>query len=259
MSRSLKSCGRSKARSIVVAFRRTSVRLRAEIHRARSLNFSQLTSFGGPLAGSPRWSPDGKEIAFGFRPEGYANIFVISVDGGHPRRLTAETSADVVPSWSRDGRWIYFCSNRSGERQIWKVPAAGGPAVQVTKHGGFEAVESSDGRVLYYAKGRDLAGIWEVPVEGGEERPIPELQSAGYYRYWAVVDSGIYFVPQIIQPRPVINSFSFATREVNKIIELEKAPLYGPPGLSASANGRWLLYAQIDQTSSDIMLVENFH
>src|SRR5438045_3696193 len=80
------------------------------------------------------------------RVAGNADLYVISADGGKPRRLTTEASEDIVPSFSHDGNWIYFCSNRSGGQQIWKQPAAGGQAVQITQQGGFDNVESPDGQ-----------------------------------------------------------------------------------------------------------------
>ncbi|HEV8486868.1 MAG TPA: LpqB family beta-propeller domain-containing protein [Blastocatellia bacterium] len=219
----------------------------------------QLTNFGGPVTGSPRYSPDGQQIAFDSRPGGQTDIFVISAEGGMARRLTMENSTDVVPSWSRDGQWIYFSSNRSGDRQIWKVRSDGGKAMQVTKEGGFEAFESPDGKFLYYTKERNIAGIWRVPVEGGDETLIPELQEVRNYRYWVVAESGIYFVPEKTVPRPTINFFNFATGKVTQVATPERPPVYGPGGLAVSPDGRWILYAQEDQTSSDIMLVTNFH
>ena len=115
---------------------------------AAGSNLVQLTSLGGPMAGTSRWSPDGRRIAF----DGDWGIHVIDVDGGRSRRVASDTLG-VVPSWSRDGRWIYFASTRTGRSEVWKVPAAGGQAVQITKRGGFAAFESQDGKSLYYAKG----------------------------------------------------------------------------------------------------------
>lgn len=182
---------------------------------------------------------------------------MIGSEGGAPRRLTTEPSEDVVPSWSRDGRWIYFGSNRTGDLQIWKAPAEGGLAVQVTRKGGFEGFESPDGKFFYYAKGRGVPGIWKVPVEGGEEALIPELSTAGYWRYWEVTDRGIYFVPQEVLPHPAIKFFDFATRRVSHVYTPEKPPFTGPGGLAISPDGRWILYASVDQVNSDIMLLEN--
>ncbi len=220
-------------------------------------NCFQLTSFQGPLTCTPRWSPDGQQIAFDSRPEGHGDIFVVDVERRVPRRLTTATSDDVVPSWSNDGRWIYFASNRSGTRQVWKASAEGGPAVQVTQNGGFAAFESPDGQFVYYAKYTE-PGIWRVPVEGGEETLVLDLLQPGLWGYWAVSEQGIYFLNAEAEPRPAIEFYRFATRRTTHVFVPEKDPFYGDPGLALSPDGRWILYAQVDQETSDIMLVENF-
>jgi Tol biopolymer transport system component/serine/threonine protein kinase len=218
----------------------------------------QLTFFDGPPTGSPRWSPDGRQIVFDAQPFGNADIFVIAAEGGQPRALGAEKSYEMLPSWSQDGRWVYFCSNRGGSWQIWKMPATGGSPVQVTQRGGFESSESPDGLLLYYTKGRGPEGIWQAPVAGGEERAVPELSKAGYWRYWSVQREGICFLSQESPSAPVIKFFNFATRQVTPILTPEKAPLLDPSGLSLSPDRKWILYAQPDQSVNDLMLVENF-
>ena len=220
----------------------------------------QLTNFGGPHAGAPRWSPDGKQIAFDARPEGNPDIFVISAEGGRPRRLTEDPAEEIAPSWSRDGRWIYFGSNRSGSMQIWKMPAAGGEAQPVTKGGGSAAYESSDGQFLFYTKARNVAGIWRVPVEGGEEILVLDTHKAGYWSAWTVVDQGIYFLTAEKISRPAIEFFSFTTGRLIEVATLAKpfGLASNPEGLSVSPDGRWVLYTQEDQRDVDLMLVENF-
>src|SRR5215204_4528440 len=221
-------------------------------------NPTQLTFLNGGAVGSPRWSPDSRQLVFDARPNGNADIYVLSAEGGKPRPITSEPSHEVMASWSWDGRWVYFCSNRSDAFQIWKTPADGGQPVQVTQQGGFEAFESPNGELLYYTKGRGSGGIWQVPVAGGEERQVSELLGAAHWRYWAVLDDGIYFVSPAASARPALKFYSFATRRVTQLGVLERDPLHGPPGLTVSPDGRSILYAQADQRSSDIMLVENF-
>ncbi|HZS06006.1 MAG TPA: winged helix-turn-helix domain-containing protein [Blastocatellia bacterium] len=218
----------------------------------------QLTSIGGPLTGTPRWSPDGRQITFNSWLEGNADIYVISADGGKPRRLTNNPAEDVTPSWSRDGKWIYFSSTRGGSMQIWKIPAEGGEAVQVTRHGGFEGFESTDGKYFYYTKGRAVPGIWRAPVGGGEETPVLDHHRAGMWRYWAVTDKGIWFATAETPAHPLIEFYSFATGKVTQVATLDKPLLKTTPGLTVSPDGRWLLVAQMDQSGKDIMLVDNF-
>jgi Tol biopolymer transport system component/DNA-binding winged helix-turn-helix (wHTH) protein len=236
--------------------------------RSGSLEIWVCDSNGGNLLqltnshrnGSPRWSPDGRQIVYDSVAEGNAEIYVISAEGGTSRRLTNDAAEDIVPSWSRDGQWIYFCSNRSGSQQIWKMPAAGGAAVQVTTQGGFDNIEAPDGRHLYYLKGRLLPGIWRVPTTGGEETLVLDNHRAGYWRYWAVTAQGIYFAtaePQT-NARPLIEFFNFATGQIKTVIALERRIFPTPPGLAVSPDGRRLLWSQLDQEGSDIMLLENF-
>jgi Tol biopolymer transport system component len=194
-------------------------------------NAVQLTSFGGPLTGAPQWSTDGRHIAFDSRPGGNPDIYSIGSEGGPPRRLTTEPSIDIVPSWSKDGRWIYFASNRTGDFQVWKLPSEGGRAVQVTKKGGSITQESPDGTFLYYAKSFYAPGIWRVPVEGGEEKPVIDDFPRESILAWAVADQGIYFIGSVKQnagSRPVvvyfIEFFSFATGRITPFAPLEKEP-----------------------------------
>src|SRR5215471_10070878 len=112
-------------------------------------NALQLTSFGGPDVTTPRWSPDGTLITFDSTAGGQYDIWVVDANGGKPKRMTTNPANDGNPSWSHDGQWIYFDSARTGEAQIWKIPANGGEAIQLTHDGGFGALESPDGKVLY--------------------------------------------------------------------------------------------------------------
>jgi len=216
----------------------------------------QLTHFNS-VSGTPRWSPDGQQIAFDSGAGGNADIYVVDSQGGPPRRLTSEPSHEIVPSWSRDGRWIYFASNRSGSGQVWKMPAAGGPAVQVTRHGGFAAFESPDGRFLYYAKSLTVPGLWRIPTNGGEETEVISSLEAGYWGDWAVVEGGIYYL-DTTTTKPGIAFFDFTTHRTTRVFDLEKPPARSAPGLAVSPDKKTILYTQLDALNSDIMLVENF-
>jgi Tol biopolymer transport system component/DNA-binding winged helix-turn-helix (wHTH) protein len=215
----------------------------------------QLTHFNSHT-GTPRWSPDGQQIAFDSRAAGNADIYVIDSEGGSPRRLTREPSGEVVASWSRDGRWLYFASDRTGDWEVWKMHSAGGPAVQVTRHGGFAAFESPDGRFLYYAKGLAVPGLWRIPTNGGEEIELIRSLDAGYYGYWAVVEKGIYYLDATAKPG--IAFFNTTTHRTRRVFDLENRPARQAPGLAVSPDGGTILYTQLDALNSDIILVENF-
>jgi hypothetical protein len=138
---------------------------------------------------------------------------------------------------------------------VWKVPVEGGPAVQVTKLGGREAFESSDGKFVYYAKDNDSSGLWRVPSEGGDETKVLDPIRQGS---WALFEQGVYFINQQVRPRQSQEFFSFVTGRTTQVAKIEKELLWTGPSLTVSADGRWILYVQVDQVESDIILIENF-
>lgn len=225
------------------------------ISDADGANAAPLDSLRGFIPGTPRWSPDGAEIVFDSRHEGFAAVYVAAVQSGHPRRITPETSNSMMPSWSHDGRSIYYSSDRSGSWQIWKQPAAGGPASQITRHGGREAKESIDGSVYY--DGNERIGIWKAPLDGGAPVPVPGLETIHHFRHWTVVDRGIYYLSRE-QPPWTVSFYEFATRRITPVLAIPNKPVFGSPGLTVSPDGRSILYSQVDRQGSDVMLLENF-
>ena len=225
--------------------------------RSDGSGLNQLTHFNS-VTGTPRWSPDGRQIAFDSRGPGNADIFVMDSQGGSPHRLTSEPSTEIVPSWSRDGRWIYFVSDRTGGWEVWKIPSTGGPAVEVTRHGGYAAFESPDGRFLYYAKGLTVPGLWRIPTNGGEEVEVITSLEAGYWGYWVVVENGIYYLDTTTSTKPGIAFFNTASGRTTRVFDLENLPARQAPGLAVSPDKKTILYTQLDSLNSDIILVENF-
>jgi eukaryotic-like serine/threonine-protein kinase len=223
-------------------------------------NQIQLTSLKAADAGSPRWSPDGRTIAFDARLEGHGGIFTIDAAGGAPSRITNDSLDNNLPTWSRDGNWIYFSSSRTGSWQIWKVPSSGGAAAQVTRNGGFIAQESLDGKSLYvWVGGSEGGAIWKMPVAGGET--VPVIQGVRYWAWWSVARNGIYYVDGST-PSTNLRFSDFASQRTRSITAIDFGYSYWIPGaqyFDLSSDGRWILFDRGEQVDSDIMLVENFH
>jgi tricorn protease len=84
----------------------------------------------------PRFSPDGKWIAFSSSRAGNDDVYVMPAGGGEGRQLTFHSAADIVVGWSRDSRRIVFSSARG----------------------------------LYYP---GIPNLYEVALDGGLEQPLP--------------------------------------------------------------------------------------
>ncbi|MBP6286705.1 MAG: PD40 domain-containing protein, partial [Ferruginibacter sp.] len=80
----------------------------------------------------PKFSPDGKTIAFSGNYDGNSDAYTIPVNGGVPLRLTQHGFPDRVVDWTPDGKRVLFASGRESGRdrfnQFYTVAANGGPA-----------------------------------------------------------------------------------------------------------------------------------
>ena len=74
---------------------------------------------------------------------------------------------------------------------------------------------------------------------------------------WSHDSKWVYFVGWQQRCRGRKNYFDFSTRKVRPIFKISGGGAF--PGLSVSPDGRYILYPELDDYRSDIMLVENFH
>jgi Tol biopolymer transport system component len=208
----------------------------------------QLTRATDGGAGSPHWSPDGNWIVLDYRPGDHSQIWMIDSEGRNFHAVVADQFENFVPRWSRDGRSIYFTSNRSGEWQIWKMVLASGQKIQITDQGGISALESYDTSTLYYGK-REFGGLFRQPLSGGPEVRVTEGLHLGYWGSLAVTDKGIYFVNSLAAPQATIFYYDIRTGRSNPVLPLERGPLINNPTLTASRDGRTILFTQMEATT----------
>ncbi|MEO2279172.1 amidohydrolase family protein [Pseudoalteromonas pernae] len=123
---------------------------------------TQLTSDIGWQM-QPRFSPDGKHIAFTSDQGGGDNIWIMNLDGSEQTQVTKESFRLLnSPAWSPDGDFIvarkHFTASRSlGAGEVWMYHKAGGSGVQLTERPNDqkdlgEPAFSPDGRYVYFSQ-----------------------------------------------------------------------------------------------------------
>lgn len=111
----------------------------------------------------PRFSPDGKHIAFTSDEDGGDNLWIMKADGSEGRAVTNESFRLLnSPAWSPDGNYLvgrkHFSSSRSlGAGEVWMYHKTGGSGVKLTKRPNDqkdlgEPAFSADGKYVYFSQ-----------------------------------------------------------------------------------------------------------
>lgn len=223
----------------------------------------QLTNLRERNLGTPRWSPDGARIAFDRIVGEQSEIFTVDLIGGRIRQITRHPAMDAIPSWSADGKWIYFTSarselGRSGQERIWRVPASGGNPEPVTEDRGRDAIESVDGRRLFFTRDDRL---WSIEPGDPREKTaavISELCQYRVGRHWALTPGAIYFVKPGMEGRTSLCRMDLASRQISSIIDFEGSLARDIPAIAVTRDERRVAVSLANHDQSSISLVFNW-
>ena len=126
---------------------------------------------------SPAVSPDGRRVAFIRRISGgVADVYVVPIEGGTPRRVTFDEADLAGVDWS-DGRTLVYSSDRAGGYSLWQVAVDGGTPTLIAggaarmKH----PVADRAARRIVYENWNYEINVWQVALAG----PIGQVGRVG--------------------------------------------------------------------------------
>jgi len=213
----------------------------------RGLNARQLSHLDGTLQVHVfSWETAGRNITF----DGYDDrIYILDTETGHHTALTPASMTSRNPSFSLDGDHIVFASDKSGTWQIWQISASGGPATQVTKHGGFSAQYDADGALYVTKYFKD--GLWHVdPKSGGEKLAVANMIT-GPMQQCTLRDNGVYYLNNQAG-RAQVFFHDWQTKQAKMLHDMPHTGFT----FELSADGQDILFTRDDSRASDIVLIE---
>ena len=124
---------------------------------------AKLILGGAAYEHQPRFSPDGKRIAFTSDRDGITNVWTASLDGKDLRQISKEKEREVSnPAWTPDGQYLvnrkHFRNTRSlGAGEMWLYHIGGGSGLKLTdrrnwEQNATEPIVSNDGRYVYFSE-----------------------------------------------------------------------------------------------------------
>jgi tricorn protease len=161
----------------------------------------------------PRFSPDGKWIAFSSNRYGNLDLFVMPAAGGEAKQLTFHSGGDTVVGWSRDSRRVIFSAARGrvypGIPSLYEVPVEGGLEQPLPADWGYWGSYSPDGKKFAFNRhpmtwwrkhyrGSYSADLWVMNVEKKSfqkilDADLPDIQKPN--NFWPMYGNGeIFFV-----------------------------------------------------------------
>src|SRR5947207_7952460 len=185
----------------------------------------------------PRFSPDGRWIAFTSNRYGNNDVFVVPATGGAPRRLTFHTGNDEVVGWSRDSQRVLFrAAHGDGAfpnvATLYEVPIAGGREQPLPVDWGYYGSFSPDGKSLVFNRhpavwtrqhyrGSFAADLWIADLAAKTYTKL--LPDERYNRYWPMwgADGAIYYVADPLpNDKSVVPGSPDVRKSVNNIYKI---------------------------------------
>ena len=189
----------------------------------------------------PRFSPDGKLIAFSSSRDGNNDVYVVPTAGGKPRQLTFHSAEDNVVGWSPDGGRIIFTSSRNKGAfptvtTLFEVAVSGGMEKSIETDWGSSASYSPDGGKIAltrhpgtwsrrHYRGSYAVDLWLMDVASKKFTKLGDLDYKGNHLWPMYGQKGdIYFVADRLPD--------------------EKSVKFGGPEVMKSANNLWKISDQ---------------
>ena len=150
--------------------------------------------------GSPRFSPDGQEIAFRANYDQSLDLYTIPAAGGIPERVTHHPAPEGLCDWTPDGKGLVFMTGAieglDRAQKLYTIPATGGlPSKLPVPYGTNGAIDrtgewlaytphSTDNRTWKRYRGGMATDVWLMNLKTGESRRITDWEGTDTLPMW---------------------------------------------------------------------------
>ncbi|MBI1189602.1 MAG: peptidase S41 [Tepidisphaera sp.] len=180
------------------------------------------------LESLPKFSPDGKTVAFIGDYDGNRDIYTMPVTGGVPFRVTYHPAGEATADWTPDGKILFLTNGLAGlqrQTQLFTVPAAGGlPEKLPVPYAGFGSISpdsnwlaytthSTDTRTWKRYRGGMATDIWLFNLKDHTSKKITDWEGTDTLPMWVPQGDGenVYYLSDN-GPAHRLNIWVYSTR-----------------------------------------------
>ena len=162
----------------------------------------------------PRWSPDGRRLAYVLSKAGSCRYMLMPEGGGEEQVMASDSTCNSDPyDWSRDGKWLLSVAwaNKGSELGgpasiLWLLPVSAAPHAEAQQrllmssgqYGIYQMRFSPDGSSIVFeaanSYGASNATLWVIPSSGGQWIPITDGKWWDDKPRWSPDGKAIYFI-----------------------------------------------------------------
>jgi tricorn protease len=219
----------------------------------------------------PKFSPDGRFIAFSGNYDGNTDVYVMAAHGGAPKRLTHHSSPDIVVEWYPDGQNVLYRSRMISPsrrfNRFFKQSIEGGlPETLALPYGELASFSSDGNRIAFQFISREFrtwkryrggmaSDIWLYDFARNTSRKMTDFEGTDAVPMWH--NDTIYFLSDRDKHKK-LNIWAYElktqkTRQVTEFTEYDvKWPSIGPDAIVFENGGKLHLLDLAGETSQPI-------
>lgn len=209
---------------------------------------------------APKWSKDGKSIAFSSDRFGNDDVFTMPSEGGRPDRLTYHNASDRVLGFNNDNQVLFNTRRLYAEvEREWEVfsvaPTGDATEFRFMDALGFDAVVSPDGKKIAFVRGtcrvsrEDYRGpanrnIWIYDTETGEYQQLTDFNGNDFMPQWSS-NNELYFISSRAGKYNVFKQ----KLDSNNATQITDEQEFGVEHFSIDAQANHLVYQAADKVA----------
>ena len=203
----------------------------------------------------PAFSPNGRRLAYSVVADSGHSIYVSTVAGGKPIRLSSENPDERAPTWNPDGNWIAYLRNAGGRWSLVKASSGGGSKPTLLANGVLQAAPKWDTAMGRWIVCMTTDGLTLISEDGKDRKVVSKDRWLvfGWSRDGRLIEG----IKQADAHRRVIATLDVQTQTEKVIGDLPLPPAADIRGFSLAPDGMSFA-TSASQPTGDIFILQGF-